>query len=385
VSPSLDRNRARESTRHARQVILPGVGEAGQRRLRASHALIVGCGALGSAVAATLCRAGVGTLTIVDRDIVEETNLQRQTLFTERDARDATPKAEAARRRLNDIDSAVHVRAVVADLNQRNAEAILGGRLSTSPSRPAEGRREEGPPVDIILDGADNFETRYLLNDLAVRHRVPLVYAGVIGTRGMTMNALAGAENDAPCLRCVFESPPPSGAVETCETAGVFGPAVQTITGIQAAEALKILLGAWDDVSRDLVEIDVWSNESRRVSLAAAKRDDCPCCAHGRLEYLEGARGGATAVLCGRGAVQVGGSTANGAGAAIDLESLAMRLARVGEFTANEFLVRGVLSEERGDEGEPIELTVFRDGRAIVKGTKAPERARAVYSRFIGD
>lgn len=344
--------------RYHRQELLPGVGVDGQRRLRERCALIVGCGALGCASADLLCRAGVGRLVIIDRDVVEWTNLQRQTLFDERDARDATPKAVAARRRLISVNSDVEVRALVADFAPRHADRII---------------TEHRP--DIILDGTDNFETRFLINDAAVKHGIPFVYAGVVGTSGMALPVIPG---QTACLRCVFAEPPPPGSQPTCDTAGVFGPAVSIIAGCQAGEALKILFGLNDRVLRSLLSFDLW--QGRRTRIEPQRDPDCRCCVHRRFDYLDAADAGAVASLCGQGAVQVSPACET----TIELKQLHQRLAGVGSFRLTEFLVTGTLGEERGEGGEPVGLTVFADGRAVVRGVRSPERARAIYARYVG-
>ncbi|MBM4108959.1 MAG: thiazole biosynthesis adenylyltransferase ThiF [Phycisphaerae bacterium] len=349
---------ADEFRRYHRQVMLPGVGVGGQRRLASGHAAVVGCGALGCAIADTLARAGVGRLTIVDRDLVEITNLQRQTLFDEGDAAAPTPKAEAARKRLNAVNSGIDVRAIVADLTAANAERLLfaGGR-----DRP-----------DLLLDGTDNFETRYLLNDLAVKHGVAYCYGGVVGTTGMQLTVVPG---DRPCLRCLFPDPPPPGAAPTCDTAGVLGPAVAIVAACQSADALKILTGNGALVAATLLSFDLWTNERRRLDVSGARRGECPACGARRFEFLDGDRGGATAALCGQDAVQVAPSGV----AEIDLARLGERLAGVGPVTRTPFLLRARVPEPGG-----VELTVFRDGRAIIKGVGGADQARAVYARWVG-
>lgn len=342
-------------------MLLPGVGAEGQRRLGEASALVVGCGALGCAISDHLVRAGVGTVAIVDRDVVEVTNLQRQTLFDERDAEARTPKAEAARARLARINSGVRVRAVVADLTYRNAERVF----------------DEARPR-VVLDGTDNFETRYLINDLAVSRGAVYAYGGVVSTRGMAMTIRPGI---TPCLRCVFDEPPAPGTAQTCDTAGVLGPAVAIVAACQAADAIKVLLGREDLLGGTLLEFDLWTNVRRRIDLSSARREECVCCGLRRFEYLSGERGGGTASLCGQDAVQVtpDGEEARG----IDLEVLAARLGAHGRFERTPFMVRGVLEGERGEAG-PCELTVFADGRAVVRGTRKPEFARAIYARYVG-
>lgn len=361
-----------EPSRYHRQVILSVMGPEAQRRLQAAHAMIVGCGALGCAVADLLCRAGVGALTIIDRDVVELTNLQRQTLFDEDDARRGTPKAEAARARLAQINGEVRLNCAAADLTPANAEALAG-----LPAR-ADGL----PPVGLVIDATDNFETRLLLNDLAVKHGLPFIYAGVVGTRATTIAVRPGAATPGPCLRCLVGQSPAPGSTETCDTAGVFGPAVAMVGAAQAAEAIRILSGQPDDRPPMLLEFDPWASAHRQIDLSAARDPSCPCCAHKRFEFLEGGAGSATARLCGRNAVQV--SPDGGSDHALDLDALARRLAPHGAFEITPFALRGVLSGERGDEGDELHLTVFRDGRTIVRGTTRPERARALCARYLG-
>ncbi len=353
--------------KYARQSVLPGVGQAGQRRLLASHAAVIGCGTLGCVVADQLCRAGVGRLTIIDRDLVEPGNLQRQVLFDAADAEARLPKAEAAQARLGEINADVRVRAVAADLRPSNAERLLlDGRF--------------GPP-GVLLDGTDNFETRFLVNDLAVKRGIPYVYAGVVGTRAMRAVFRAGVDPSAPCLRCVFDRPPAPGSQPTCETAGVLAPAAATVAAMEAAEAIKILVGAHDAVSRDLVEVDLWDGVLRRVDLAASKDPGCPCCGQRRYEFLEGPEPEAAA-LCGRNAVQVMPTGAGGAGPAggrLDLDALAGAMRSVGTVTRTAFMVRIAPFEHQG-----LTLSVFRDGRAVIEGVEDPARARAMYARYVG-
>lgn len=345
--------------RYHRQALLREIGEEGQRRIAAGHALIVGCGALGTVAAELLARAGVGTLTLVDRDIVETTNLQRQVLFDERDANEGVPKAEAARRRLREINSGIEVRAVVEDFSCRNTERVLA-------------EADGAAAVGAIVDGTDNFETRYLINDLAVRHGRAWVYGAAVGMTGMSMTVVPGT---TACLRCAFEEPPGVGSAAgaTCDTVGVFSPVTAVVASVQAGEALKVLAGRADAAGRGLLTIDGWGGEHRRVELAGAKRDDCPCCGLRRFPFLIGERGGASAALCGRGSVQVSPETPG----KVDLPALAARLSAHGSFEATRFLVRGTLKHEG------VRLTVFGDGRAII-GVDRAEAARTLYARYVG-
>ncbi len=359
-------------------MLLPAIGEEGQRRLIKAHALVVGCGALGCAIIDSLARAGVGRLTIIDRDLVEITNLQRQTLFDEDDAEQGAPKAEAAKARVARINSQVTVLACVDDLNPRNAESFVDG-------------------VDIILDGLDNFESRYLLNDLAVKHGLPYIYGGAVAASGASMAILphhghrSGSARSAvrwtedqstPCLRCVFPEAPPPGASPTCDTAGVLGPIVAMVAAHQSAQTIKLLTGCIDSLDRSLLSIDAWSNETRRIDVSGARAAaDCPCCGEGDFEFLRGDAVSATTSLCGRNAVQI---TPAGDPGDFNLAAVRERLASHGEFTCNAFLLRGTFSSERGQEDAPLELTLFPNGRAILKGVTEPETARSIYAKYIG-
>ena len=364
-SPVYDAIMARVGRYH-RQQILPGVGDEGQERLARSHAAIVGLGALGSASADHLARAGVGRITLIDRDLVDHTNLQRQSLYTERDAAEQTPKAEAARRRLAEVNSEITLDAHIADLTPRNIEQLLAG---PGPS---------GRP-DVILDGTDNFETRYLLNDLAVRDGVPFVYGGVVGTRGMQTTIRPGS---TACLRCLFEDPPAPGTQPTCDTAGVLGPVVAIVAGCQASDAIRLMLGQGDRIPASLLEFDLWAGHRRRLDLTGARRESCPCCGLGRFEFLAGDNASHTATLCGQNAVQI--SPPDRPGRPLDLATLAKRLGEVSEVRTTPFMVRATLPSSPQESQERCTLTVFRDGRAIVSGTSLPDRARALYARYVG-
>ncbi|MCA1620110.1 MAG: ThiF family adenylyltransferase [Acidobacteria bacterium] len=335
--------------RYSRQILFEGIGEEGQRRLRASRALVVGCGALGSAHVEMLARAGVGRLRVVDRDFVEESNLQRQTMFTERDARERTPKAVAAARRVAEINSEVECEAEVADVNQSNVERLVEG-------------------CDVVLDGTDNFATRFLVNDACVKRGVAWVYGAAVGGYGVTLTVRPRV---TPCLRCVFPEIPAAGSAPTCDTAGVIMPIISIVAAVQVAEALKLLTGRTESLHGGLMQFDVWRNEWRRIS-AGARAADCPACALGRYESLEAEAGDVATVLCGRDAVQV---SPRGA-VSLDLKALAARLRAAGEVKSNEYLVRL--------RAGGYELTVFRDARAIVRGTDDPATARSVYARYVG-
>lgn len=335
-------------------MILPGVGPEGQARLAAAHAAIVGVGALGCVSAELLARAGVGRLTLIDRDVVELSNLQRQSLFDDRDATEGSAKASAAARAIEAIDPAVRVRAEVAHLGPDNARRLLGD-------------------AGVIIDGTDNFETRYLLNDLAVSMGVPMVYGGVVGTGGMQASFVPGRA----CLRCVFPEPPAPGSQPTCDTAGVLAPAAWMVGAAQATDAIKLLLGRADALSGSLQEFDLWSNERRRLPLPAPD-PGCPCCGLRRFDFLDGTRAGAIAGLCGRVGVQV--LPPPGAGK-VDFDVVASRWSAVGEVVRSQ---GSVVVRTAGRGGVTTELRLFADARAIVRGVETPEAARALYDRLVG-
>ena len=320
--------------------------------------MVVGCGALGSFAIDQLARAGVGTLTLVDRDIVEATNLQRQTLFTMADVECARPKADAAAARVRAIDPGVTVHAVVEHFDSENALELLRG-------------------VDLVIDGLDNFPSRYLLNDACVQSGVPWVHGGVIGTEGTSLVVLPGT---TPCLRCLFPAPPAPGTTPTCDTSGVLAPAVATVASHQVLQALKILVGASAAVDTTLVSWDFWNERQTRVDVRASRESSCPCCGLGRFDHLDAPAGSAT-VLCGRGAVQIVPAAKPGR---FDLHGLRTRLQTHGRFEIDSGRLRGVLDSVLGESDDEVELTVFDDGRAIVAGTTDPDRARALYDRYVG-
>jgi molybdopterin/thiamine biosynthesis adenylyltransferase len=341
--------------RYSRQILFAEIGEAGQQRLLESSAVLVGCGALGTAVAHLLVRAGVGRLRIVDRDFVEPSNLQRQTLFEEADAQEALPKAVAAQRRLSAINSGVNVEGVVADLGPKNAEELLDG-------------------FPLILDGTDNFETRFLLNDAAVHLGVPWIYAAVVASYGVTLTVRPG---ETACLVCALESGGSDGggaaagmdAEDTCDTVGVLGAAAGVIASIEAAEAIKLLIGKAESTGGRLLSVDVWSG--RFQSIRVERNPDCRACARRDFRYLEG-EAHPHLTMCGRDSVQIHERRRQ-----LDLAALGRRLApSVAEVRENGYLLRFRVP--------PYELTVFSDGRAIVKGTRDTSVARSLYARYIG-
>ncbi len=344
-------NPSADLSRYARQIRFPSLNEDGQRRLCESSALLCGCGALGSTIANLLVRAGVGNLRIVDRDVVEIGNLHRQSLFDEADAAAKTPKAVAAAEKLRTVNSTVAVEPIVADIGPTNIARFCDG-------------------VDLVLDGTDNFETRMLINDAAVKLQLPWVYGGCVGAEGRSMTILPG---ETACLRCLMPECPQPGATDTCETAGVLGPIVGVIASIEAAEAMKILSGRREAISRGLTVVDLWRNDFRRIDLAGLRdRVDCPTCKRGEYPWLSGRATSRTASLCGRNAVQLCHLDAS-----ISLDELAAKLSGVGRITRNEFLLQ--LSVEG------FELTIFPDARVVISGTNDIPTARAVYAKYVGN
>lgn len=338
-------------SRYSRQILFSEIGKAGQQRLLQSKVVIVGCGALGTVQAESLCRAGVGAIRIVDRDFVEESNLQRQTLFCEEDAKDGLPKAVAAKKRLAQINSQTVVEPLVADVNFKNIERLVDG-------------------MDCILDATDNFETRFLINDVSVKNRIPWVYGAAVGSEGLTMTIVPGQSS---CLRCVFDQSPPPGMSPTCDTAGVLAPIVNVIASIQVAEALKILTSNLHRVSRKLFSINIWEGVWKQLDVSTAKDlGTCVCCDDGRFDFLHGKVGSLATTLCGRDSVQI----SNLEGTIVDFRELARRLEPIGLVHYNQFLLR--FSVDR------YEIAVFADGRSIVRGTKDTEVARTVFSKYIG-
>lgn len=344
--------------RYHRQSLIPSIGNAGQERIGNSTVLVVGCGALGSMSADLMARAGVGCLRLVDRDVVELTNLQRQPLYDEHDVESGTPKALAAKNRLEEINSSIRIEAFVDDIDAANIEQIAEG-------------------CDLIVDGLDNFEARYLLNDLSTATNRPWIYGGAVGTTGMSAAIIPGR---TPCLRCLFPEPPAPGTTPTCDTAGVLGPVVSMVAARQVLQALKILTGHGDALDLTLHSFDAWNN-TRQEMKPGTPSAECPCCAHGNFEWLEGRRGQGASILCGRNAVQVKPQADS---SPVPLEELAERLSHHGEFRCTDSVLHGVLLNELNDDGERIELTIFQNGRALVKGSGSIDHARAVYAKYIG-
>lgn len=335
--------------RYSRQILFSKIGASGQEKLSTSRVLLVGCGALGASHAEMLTRAGVGFLRIVDRDFVEFTNLQRQTLFGERDAKERLPKAAAAKKRLAEINSEVETEALVTDVNHSNIESLI-------------------KDCDLVLDGTDNFQTRYLVNDACVKSNKIWIYGAAVSSYGATMTIIPGK---TPCLRCIFEEMPAAGSSPTCDTAGVIQPIIAAVSALQVTEALKVLIGRVDELHNSLIQFDIWQNDWRKIKLGQTN-PDCKTCGQRIFEFLDAESKEFAAVLCGRNAVQIQPPNA----AQIDLQNLARKLKNIAEVKQNEYLVR--LTIDR------YELTIFRDARAIIRGTDDAATARALYAKYIG-
>ncbi|MFN0052988.1 MAG: ThiF family adenylyltransferase [Planctomycetales bacterium] len=348
--------------RYSRQILFPGIGEEGQRQLAKGRVLLCGCGALGSAIADGLTRAGVGFLRIVDRDFVELSNLQRQVLFDEQDIAQQLPKAIAAARKLALINSTVTLEPVVADIDHTNILSLASG-------------------VDLILDGMDNFETRFLINDAALETGIPWIYGGCIGSHGQVLSILPG---QSACLRCLIGDLPDPGMVQTCDTAGVLGPAVNVVAALQVVSALKFLAGRRDLWDQSLTIVDVWDGIWRKMNVSRLReQSNCLACVQGEREWLTGKRASQTTVLCGRNAVQISPPEKR----ALSFTEMAPRLRAAGEVSFNQFLLRFTLpmsEASTAESAEPVQITLFPDGRAMIKGTSDATVARALYARWIG-
>lgn len=335
-----------QTTRYLRQTIFAPIGAAGQEKLLAARVLVVGCGATGSVIASTLARAGVGYLRLADRDFVELNNLQRQLLYDEADVASRTPKAIAAAQKLARVNSTIAIDPRVTDVNAENIEALI-------------------QDVDLVLDGTDNFETRYVVNDACVKHNKPWIYGGAVSSYGATMTIMP---RESACFRCVFVHAPAPGTLPTCDTAGVIGPIVNVVGSLVSTEAIKFITGAGTR-NPGLINIDLWENTFD--SFAVARRDDCPCCVREQYEYLEAADDGAV-FLCGHNAIQVRPPKRT----TLDLAQLAERLDPLGRVTRSEYLVRFALDD--------LDMTIFPDGRAIIQGTEDPGVARGAYAKYVG-
>lgn len=332
--------------KYSRQTLFSPLGEEGQRRLMSSRAVVIGCGALGSFHATALARAGVGELVLIDRDYIEESNLQRQWLYDEADAHEVLPKAVAAERKLRKVNSEISVTGIVTDVDAANAERLID-------------------KADVVLDGSDNFAVRYLLNEAAVKHSIPWIYGAAVGSYGVTATILPG---QTPCLACLLPEAP-GGAQPTCDTAGILNVAASAVASFQVADALKILSGRLEALEPRLLTLDVWQGSPR--SIAVGEPDpECRVCSRREFLLLDSAGARPSTILCGRDAVQVRGDSP------IDIAALAKQLSALGDVRANEYALRFATP--------PYEMTIFLDGRAIIKGVADPAKARSLYSRFVG-
>lgn len=332
--------------RYSRQVLFPGIGEEGQKRLGSGYAVIIGCGALGTIIATALVRAGVGKVRIIDRDFIEYHNLQRQVIFTEEDIESGLPKAIAAEKHLEKVNSDIEIEGIVADVNYANIENLIQN-------------------ADVILDGLDNMETRLLINDVSLKNNIPWVYGGAISSYGMMMNIIP---HETACFLCFHTPSPGDGITMTCDTAGVISTAPFVIGSLQATEAIKVLIDS-EDICRELITFDVWKNEFRTFRLG--QHEDCPAC-HGEYNFLNAKYGVRTTSLCGQNAVQV----LNPEAKLVSLDKLAAHLGPLGEVKYNDFMLRFHVNGH--------EMVVFPDGRAIVKNTNDEALARGLYAKYIG-
>ena len=337
--------------RYSRQILFQHMGEEHQRVLMNSTAVVIGCGALGTVSSSYLTRAGIGQIRIIDRDFIEESNLQRQILFDENDISENLPKAIAAQRKLQKINTKIKIEGIVSDINYSNIDELT-------------------KDVDIIIDGTDNFETRFLINDYCVKNSVPWIYGACIGSRGVVMNVIP---SETPCLRCIFETMPQIGSFPTCDTAGVIGPIAGIIASIQVTEAIKILTKDYVSVNKKLLEIDVWDTKFKLIDISELKEvNNCPTCKIHNYKFLEAEDGIMTTFLCGKSAVQVMSRNAGN----IDLEQLEHRLGPITDVSRNAFMLKFKIKNH--------EFTVFPDGRAIITGTADSSTARNLYSKYLG-
>ncbi|SFM19834.1 adenylyltransferase and sulfurtransferase [Paenibacillus sp. 1_12] len=347
-----DADHTSSSNRYSRQLLFAPIGATGQAKLAAARVAIVGMGALGTVLSNHMARAGVGFLRLIDRDFVEQSNLQRQMLYDEADADASEPKAMAAAKRLQQANSAITLEPIVIDLNALNAESLLSD-------------------VDLILDGTDNFSVRFLINDVSAKHRIPWIYGGAVSSRGVSLTIIPGT---TPCLRCMFGQSPAQGTAETCDTAGVIGPIIHTVASHQSTEALKLLVGAHEQLNRKMVHWDLWHNQHAAVDVSKARKADCPACALERYEYLEQDLGEDTIqTLCGRNSVQIQPLQAG----SFHLEEWAAKWEPLGRIELNPFLLKFHINET-------LTLVLFPDGRILIQGTNDPSQAKSLYSRYIG-
>ena len=337
--------------RYSRQILFQHIGEERQKLLMDSYAVVVGCGALGTVSSSYLTRAGIGHIRIIDRDFIEESNLQRQILFDENDIAEGIPKAIAAQRKLRGINTKTNIEGIVTDVNYANIDELTKN-------------------ADIILDGTDNFETRFLINDFCVKNNIPWIYSACIGSRGVMMNIIP---SKTPCLRCVFETMPQMGSFPTCDTAGVIGSIAGVIGSIQVTEAIKILTKNYESINKTLLEIDVWDTRYKQIDVSSLRNlNNCPTCKSHKYRYLEAENGVMTTLICGKNAVQVMYRNISN----IDLEKLAKRLASISDVSSNEFMLKFHVKDH--------EFTVFPDGRAIITGTNDLSTAKSLYSKYLG-
>ncbi len=337
--------------RYSRQILFPRIGEVRQKVLMKSSALVVGCGALGTVSSSYLARAGIGNIRIIDRDYIEESNLQRQILFDEDDISSNLPKAVAAQRRLRKINSNVNIEGIVTDINYSNIEDLT-------------------KCADIIIDGTDNFETRFLINNYCVKNNIPWIYGACIGSRGLMMNIIPSM---TPCLSCIFETMPQMGSFPTCDTAGVIGPIASIIASFQVTEAIKIISKDYESINKTLYEIDVWDNKFKMIDITALKEmNSCPTCKLNNFKFLKAESGTMTSFLCGKNAIQI--MTRNSGN--IDLFQLAKRLRPLTDVSHNSFMLKFKVNGN--------DFTVFPDGRAIITGTDDASVAKNLYSKYIG-
>ncbi len=339
-----------DNSRYSRQLLLKEIGREGQRRLEGARVAVIGIGALGSVSSNMLARAGAGTLRLIDRDFLEINNLQRQILFDENDLRANLPKAVAARNKLSQINSEIKLEAEVADLNAASAEELLNG-------------------VDLIVDGTDNFETRFLINDYALSKKIPWIYGGAVRMEGMSYVVIPG---EGPCLRCLFGEAPPTEHIQTCDQVGILAPVAHLIASFQTIEAIKILSGQNDFVDRQLWKVDLWSRQFKAISVDHLRSSPCSGCAEKDFPYLTKKPGASAVSLCGRNAVQIMTPRSS----KINFKKLAEKLKSKAEVSFNDYLLRF--------QSEPYEITIFANGRAIVKGTEDAGQARSLYAKFIG-
>jgi len=340
-------------TRYHRQYLFHKIGLEGQKKISKSRVTLIGCGALGTVIASALVRGGVGFLRIVDRDFIELNNLQRQVLFDEEDIRQNLPKAVAAKQKLEKINHQVKIDAVVADANYTNIESLIEG-------------------ADLVMDGSDNFEVRYVINDACVKAGKPWIYGGCVGDAGMTLVVIP---KKTPCLACLFQSAPPPEFSPSCDTAGIISPIVNIISSLQVTEALKVLMGKFDEVNGGLYSFNVWNREAHAFGTSASRDPECPVCEKGIYEYLKGEKGVRTSMLCGRNAVQISRDSA----IKLDFPVIADKLKQVGVVSFNNFMLKCALKES----GTDYEITLFPDGRAIIKGTSDIPRAKSIYAKYI--